>query len=217
MVLTVEPPSSNPPAGGSQHPQPPHAPLSSEPELGVEENPSSSTKSPEPQRVLKRAHFTSPGPEAHIDALFLASTTLPLSLFSSTQQPPTLRTPEETAPPILPLPATSHDMPADHFKHLELLVDSVLTTVVIIQAATSQPAVLSPHMRRALELLNKLVAPNSATTCPAPQPKTRGPTTPSYAQATQTKRTHSTPTVENTIKPSPARRTHTSPKNLCST
>jgi hypothetical protein len=103
-------------------------------------------------------------------------------------------------------------VPADHLKHLESLVDSVLATVVIIQAATSQPVVLSPHTRRALELLNKFVAPNSATTCSASQPKTRGPTTPSYAQAT--KRTHSTPTVENTIKLSLATRTRTSPKTL---
>ena len=216
MVLMVEPPSSNPPVGGSQHPQPLHTPLSSEPELRVEEDePTSSTKSPETQRVLKRARFTSPGPEAHVDAPFLVSTTPPLSLFLSTQQPPTLRTPEETAPPTLPPPAMSCDVPADYLRHLESLVDSVLATVVIIQAATSQPVVLSPHMQRALELLNKFVAPNSATTRSASQPKTWGPTTPSYAQATT--RTHSTPTVEKTIRLSLATHTRTSPKTLCLT
>jgi hypothetical protein len=203
MVLTVEPPSSNPPAGGSQRPRPLNTSSSSgESELGIEEDElSPPTKSPDSQRVLKRARFTSPGLEAHVDAPFLAPITLPPS--SSTHQPPPLRLPEEPAPSTPSLPTTSHDVPVDQLKHLESLVDSVLAAVVIIQAATPQLVVLSPHTRRALELLNKLVAPTSATTCSAPQPKPRGPTMPSYAQATKGSRSTHAP-VEKNVKPSPA-------------
>ena len=93
-------------------------------------------------------------------------------------------------------------MPVEQLKHLELLVDSVLATVTIIQATTSQPVILSPHTQRALKLLNKLVAPTLATTHSAPQPKLQGPTMPSYAQATIG--SHSTQTVEKTAKPSSA-------------
>jgi len=204
MVLTVEPPSSNPPAGASQRLRPLDTPPSSgevELELGVAEHePAPTTKSPESQRVVKRARFTSPGPDAHADAPFLASSSPPLP---SLTLPPTLRSPEETAFSTSPLPATSRvDMPADQLKHLESLVDSVLATVVIIQATSTQPVILSPHTRRALELLNKFVAPTPATTCSVLQSKPRGPTTPSYAQAT--KGSHATHPVEHTVKPSPA-------------
>jgi hypothetical protein len=204
MVLTVEPPSSNPPAGGPQRTRPPNTPSSSgESELGIEEDePSPPTKSPDSQRVLKRARFTSPGLEAHVDAPFLAPITLPPS--SSTHQPPSPRLPEEPAPSTPSPPTTSHDVPVDQLKHLESLVDSVLAAVVIIQAATSQPVILSPHTRRAIELLNTLVAPTSATTCSAPaQPKPREPTMPSYAQATKGSRSTHAP-VEKNVKPSPA-------------
>jgi len=204
MVLTVEPPSSNLPAGGPQHPRPPNTPSSSgKPKLRIEEDElSPPTKSPDSQRVLKRAHFTSPGLEAHVDAPFLAPITLPPS--SSTHQPPSLRLPEEPAPSTPPPPTMSHDVPVDQLKHLESLVDSVLAAVIIIQAATSQPVVLSPHTRRAIELLNMLIAPTSATTCSAlAQPKPWEPTTPTYAQAT--KGSHSTHAlVEKNVKPSPA-------------
>jgi len=194
MVLTVEPPSSNPPAGGPQRPRPPNTPSSSgESELGIKEDePSPPSKSLDSQRVLKRARFTSPGLEAHVDAPFLAPITLPPS--SSTHQPPSPRLPEEPAPSTPSPPTTSHDVPVDQLKHLESLVDSVLAAVVIIQAAMSQPVALSPHTRRAIELLNTLVAPTSATTCSAPaQPKPREPTTPSYAQATKGSRSTHAP------------------------
>jgi hypothetical protein len=204
MVLTVEPPSSNPPAGGPQRTCPPNTPSSSgESELRIEEDElSPPTKSPDSQWVLKQAHFTSPGLEAHVDAPFLAPITLPP--LSSTHQPPSPRLPEEPAPFTPSPPATSHDVPVDQLKHLESLVDSVLAAVVIIQAATSQPVILSPHTRRAIELLNTLVAPTSATTCLAlAQPKPREPTMLSYAQATKGSRSTHAP-VEKNVKPSPA-------------
>ena len=92
----------------------------------------------------------------------------------------------------------------DQLKHLESLVDLVLVTVVIIQAATSQPVILSPHTQRDIELLNTLVAPTSATTCPAlAQPKPWEPTMPSYAQATKGSCSTYAP-VEKNVKPSPA-------------
>jgi hypothetical protein len=176
MVLTVEPPSSNPPAEGSQCLCPPNMPsCSGELELREEEDEQSPpTKSPDSQWVLKRARFTSPGPEAYVDAPFLESITLSSS--SSILQPPTPRSSEEPAPSTTPPPAMSHDVPVDYLKHLESLVDFVLAAVVAIHAATSQPVILSPHTRRALELLNKFAAPTSATTRSAPQPKPQGHT-----------------------------------------
>ena len=203
MVLTVEPPSSNPPAGVSQRPHPPHSsPSPGEAELGIAEHePTLLTKSPESQRVVKRARFTSPGPEVYADAPFLTSSTPPIP--SRTQSPPNSRLPDETAPSTPPPFAASRtDMPADQLKHLESLVDSVLATVVIIQATSTQPVTLSPHTREALELLNKLVAPTSVTTRSAPRPKPRGPIMPSYAQAT--KGSHTTHPVGHTVKLSPA-------------
>jgi hypothetical protein len=145
MVLTVEPPSSNPPAEGPQRTRPLNTPSSSgESKLRIKEDkPSPPTKSPDSQQVLKWARFTSPGLEAHVDAPFLVPITLPLS--SSTHQPPSLRLPEEPAPSTPSPPTTSHDVPVDQLKHLESLVDSVLAAVDIIQAATSQPVILSPH------------------------------------------------------------------------
>ena len=189
---------------GPQRPHPPNTPSSSgESELGIKEDePSPLTKSPDSQRVLKQARFTSPGLEAHVDAPFLASITLPPS--SSTHQPPSPRLPEEPAPSTLSPPTTSHVVPVDQLKHLESLVDSVLAAVVIIQAATSQPVILSPHTQRAIELLNTLVAPTSATTCSAPaQPKPQEPTMPSHAQATKGSRS-TYALVEKNVKPSPA-------------
>ena len=204
MVLTVEPPSSNLPVGGPQRPRPLNTPSSSgESELGIKEDElSPPTKSLDSQRVLKQARFTSPGLEAHVNAPFLTSITLPPLL--STHQPPSPKLPEEPAPSTLLPPTTSHDVPVDQLKHLESLVDSVLAAVVIIQAAMSQPVILSPHTRRAIELLNTLVTPTSATTCLAPaQPKPWEPTMPSYAQAIKGSCSIYAP-VEKNFKPSPA-------------
>ena len=178
----VEPPSSNPPVGGPPMPSP-----SGESKLGIKEDelgikedrlgikedklrikedePSPPTKSLDSQRVLKWACFTSPSLEAHVDTPFLMPITLPLLLL--THQPPSLRLPEEPAPSTPSPPTMSHDMLVDQLKHLESLVDSVLATVVI-QAATSQLVILSPHTRRAIELLNMLITPTSDTTCLAP-------------------------------------------------
>ena len=179
MVLTVEPPPPNPPAGGSQLEALPH------------------TKSPSSQGVIKWARITSPGPEAQADAPFLASATLPLQ----TPRQPDSRPPNDL-PSTPPSPTASYDVVANQLKHLESLVDSVLATVVIIQAASSQPITLSTHMQEALELLNKLVVPATSarsctTTHPVPQSKPGQPTMPSHAQVTKGHTTH-------TAKPSPA-------------
>ena len=215
MVLTVEPPPPNLPVGGSPCPHPPNTPPSGDLELRIEEDkPHPPTKSPDSQWILKWACLTSPGPEAHAHAPFLAPITLPSS--SLTQQPPISRSLEEPAPSIQPPPATSQNVPVDLLKHLKSLVDSVLAAVVIIQAATSQPVILSPHTQRALKLLNKFATPTSATTCSAPQPKPQGHTTCSYAQAMTG--SPSTQMVEKKAKPSSAGHqpscNHTHPRSL---
>lgn len=204
MLLTVEPPPPNAPLEGSHSSRTSTSQASAgEAESGAGEATPTLTTSPQSQRVVKRARFTSPGPEAHVDAPFLASST---SLPSPSIQPLPLATrpPEEAPPSTLPRSATSCDVPADHLKHLETLADSMLATVAIIQAASTCPVILSPHARKALDLLNTLVAPPPATTCPPPQPKRREPTKLSYAQAT--KGSHTTPPVEHNARPSPAGR-----------
>jgi hypothetical protein len=200
MLLTVEPPPSNPHGGPSHRAHSPDTASSSgdaEPESAQQE-PIPPTKSPQSQRVVKRARFTSPGPETHVDAPFLAPTASPLPPL--THQPPTARSPAEAPPSTLPLSATSCDVPADQLEHLESLVDSMLATVAVIQAASTQPVVFSPHTLKALSLLNMLVAPTPATTRPVPQSKFTGPTMLSYAQAA--KGSPTTHPVEHSVRPS---------------
>ena len=76
----------------------------------------------------------------------------------------------------------------------------MLTTVAVIQAASTQPVVFSPHTLKALSLLNTLVAPTPATTRSVPQSKFMGPTTLSYAQAA--KGSPTTHPVEHSVRPS---------------
>ena len=201
MLLMVEPPPSNLLGGPSHRARSPETASSSgdaEPE-STQQEPIPSTKSPQTQCVVKWARFTSPGPETHVNAPFL-----PLSapaLPPSTHQPPTVRSPAEAPLSTLPSSATSCDIPADQLEHLELLVDSMLTTVVVIQAASTQPVVFSPHMLKALSLLNTLVTPTPATTRSVPQSKlTPGPTKLSYAQAA--KGSPTTHPVEHSVRPS---------------
>ena len=171
----VEPPPPNPPVGGSPCPHPSNTPPSGELKLRIEENePHPPIKSPNSQQILKQVCFASLGSKAHADTSFF--TPITLSLSSSTQQPLISRSLEKLASSIQPPPTISQDMPVDLLKHLESLVDFVLAAVVIIQAATSQPVILSPHTQRALELLNKFATPTFATTCSAPQPKPQGHT-----------------------------------------
>lgn len=200
MLLTVELPPSNPLRGPSHRARSPDTASSTgdaEPEP-TQQEPIPPTKSPQTQRVVKRARFTSPGPETHVDAPFLAPSVSPLP--PSTHQPPSARSPAEAPPSTSPLSATSCDVPADQLEHLESLVDSMLTTVAVIQAASTQPVVFSPHTLKALSLLNTLVAPTPATTRSVPQSKFMGPTTLSYAQAA--KGSPTTHPVEHSVRPS---------------
>ena len=204
MLLTVEPPPPNAPLEGSHSSRTLTSQASAgEAESGAGEATPTFTTSPQSQRMVKQARFTSLGPEAHVDAPFLTSST---SLPSPSIQPLplTMRPPEEAPPSMLPRSSTSCDVPADHLKHLETLAYSMLATVAIIQAASTCPVILSPHARKALDLLNTLVAPPPVTTCPPPQPKRREPTKLSYAQAT--KGSHTTPPVEHNARLSPAGR-----------
>ena len=103
---------------------------------------------------------------------------------------------------MLPWSATSQDVPADHLKHLETLVDSMLATVTIIQADSTCLVILSPHAWKALDLLNIVIAPPPVTTCLPPQLKQQEPTKLSYAQVT--KGSHTTPPVDHNARLSPA-------------
>ena len=200
MLLTVKPPPSNPLGGPSHRARSPDTASSSgdaEPESAQQE-PIPPTKSLQSQRVVKQAHFTSPGPETHVDAPFLAPSTSPLP--PSTHQPPTTRSPAEAPPSTLPMSATSCDIPADQLEHLESLIDSMLAMVAVIQAASTQLVVFSPHTLKALSLLNMLVAPTPATTRPVPQSKFMGPMMLSYAQAA--KGSPTTHPVEHSVRPS---------------
>jgi hypothetical protein len=143
MVLTVKPPPSNPPAGGSQHLCPPILPPSGEAEVGAEGELELTPhmKSLSSQHMIKWAHITSPGPEANTDAPFLMSTTLPPP--QSPQQPDSRSLNELLSTP--PLPTASYDVVADQTKHLELLIDSILATVIIMpQSSSSKLLLLSP-------------------------------------------------------------------------
>ena len=95
----VEPPPSNLLGRPSHHACSPDTASSSgdaEPE-SVQQEPIPPTKSPQSQHVVKQARFTSPGPETHVNASFLAPSASPLP--SSTHQPPTMRSPAEDHPP----------------------------------------------------------------------------------------------------------------------
>lgn len=174
--------------GDSQRPcppvlQPPSGKIGAGAKGNTEPESPSHTTSPLSQRVNNWARFTTPDPDAHVDAPSRASTTLPPS-------PPQRQQPHHGPPneAPLPLPTMSYDVTAEQLKHLETLVDSVLATVAIIQAASHQPVAFSAHTQEALKLLNKLVVPataasSSTTTCPAPRLKPGQPTMPLHSQA----------------------------------
>jgi len=94
--------------------------------------------------------------------------------------------------PTPPLPTALKGVVADHLKHLETLLDSILATVVIIQSVSTMPTVsVSSHAQEALRLLHSLVPtaqPPTTASSPAPsrnEPVWKTPTCKSYAQATQ--------------------------------
>ena len=55
---------------------------------------------------------------------------------------------------------------AEETKHLELLLDSVLATLAIIQTASTTPIALSKHSREALSVLNKITTTSSSSSAP---------------------------------------------------
>ena len=112
MLLTVEPPPPHTPLEGSHSSRTSTSQASAgEAESGAGEATPTLTTSPQSQRVVKWARFTSLGPEAHVDATFLASSS---SLPSPSIQPlPFTTRPPEEAPVEIGLCNLSHGFQID--------------------------------------------------------------------------------------------------------
>jgi len=102
-------------------------------------------------------------------------------------------TPARTLSPSMPLPAALEGVVAEHLKHLESLLDSILATVVIIQSVSTSTAIpISSHAQDALKLLHNLIPlAHTPVDASAPMKQTHQanvtivPTCKSYAQATK--------------------------------
>ena len=176
-------------------------------------------KSPHTDRVVKRGRLH--GPKHSVaPAATQAAHLSPAPLGHSISENPQARPQNPTSS----LPTALEGVVADHLKHLETLLDSVLATVVIIQSASTMPTVsVSSHAQEALRLLHTLVpmahTPITAS-LPAPsrtKPTQEAPTRKSYAQATQTARPPPAghlPRVRSNPKGTPPHSTRHSPYRL---
>ena len=145
------------------------------------------TKSPHTDRVVKRGRLHDPDAPAATQAAHPSDAPLDHPAPANPQVEPHSPTP--------PLPTASDGVAADHLKHLETLLDSVLATIVIIQSvSTSSTVSVSPHAQEALKFLHTLVPmvyslPTASTSAtPRSEPVQEVPTRKLYAQATQTAR-----------------------------
>jgi len=127
--------------------------------------------SPHSKRITKRGRITSPqwdGPN------------------SSPPSPAAHRLPNEgqTAEDDNSNLLTVGHMVTEETKHLESLLDSVLATLVIIQAASTLPIALSKHAREALTVLNKITNNDASTPALPGQLPAKNQPKKSYANAT---------------------------------
>lgn len=129
------------------------------------------TKSPHTRRTVKRGRTTNAlagGPSIPQFPQFLP----PHSPQSPTPyRLPTMGQLAESLHPTTPPPVPPEDIVMDQVKHLEGLLDSVLATLVIIQAASNTDIALSEHSRHALKVVNSLLQPKSNVdiSCPTDQ------------------------------------------------
>ena len=161
----------------------PRSPESTNSEVSEDAAAQLQTKSPHTDRVVKRGRLHDP------DALAATQAAHPSDALLG--HPASANPPARSRSPTLPLP-TPDGVVADHLKHLETLLDSVLATVVIIQSVSTMPTVsVSSHAQEALKLLHTLVPmahpPPTASTSALSQsePLQEAPNRKSYAQATQ--------------------------------
>ncbi|KAJ3496135.1 hypothetical protein NLJ89_g10527 [Agrocybe chaxingu] len=159
-------------------------------------------KSPHTKRTVKKGRTTyTPATDNGPDTpAFLPPHAKPLS----TDVPPAESHHHAPTPQTQPEP----DAVTAQAKHLESLLDSVLATLVIIQAATNTAVTLSNHSRQALKLLNTLLPPEDqvqATSSPTPPVPTSEPANhlkQSYADAA--KPCQVTPNMTHHARSSPA-------------
>ncbi|CAA7266314.1 unnamed protein product [Cyclocybe aegerita] len=179
--------NSLPPARGSRRPR---SPEPTPPES--EEEADQHTRSPHTKRIVKKGRTASrTGPDT-LDSEPTHTNPSTYAPDTSTPHGPT-ETPTLTTP--LPTPSTHGDAVSEQTRHLETLLDSVLATFVIIQAASTTPVTLSNHANEALSTLYKLTTPllpsedraHAATnaTTPALTPELMNPRKQSYADVTK--------------------------------
>ena len=146
--------------------------------------------SPQSGRTTKRGRITSPqriGP---------VSLTPQFALDRPSNESQTAELNNSTLPSVAPVVA-------EQTKHLEMLLDSVLATLVIIQVASTMPIALSKHTREALTVLNKFANTGVSTSAPLVNP----PAATSHPRKSYANATTSRPPTQkkaHTARPSPA-------------
>jgi hypothetical protein len=107
-------------------------------------------KSPHTDHVVKRGCLHDPDAPAATQAAHSSDALLNHSAPANPQV--------RSHSPTPPLPTALDGVAADHLKHLKILLDSVLATIVIIQSvSTSSTVSVSPHAQEAFKLLHTLV------------------------------------------------------------
>lgn len=154
--------------------------------------------SPHTKRVVKKGRLNEASPVLGLEE----ARTLPLFPAPAAMQSPML-TPAEPPLPTMPQPAVTKSTVGKHLAYLEALLDSVLATVVTIQAA-NKPFEMSKRTQESLALVNQHLAVHSQLSAtPGSVLPATGHTATKKSYADATKAQHSTKAI-HTPRSSPA-------------